>query len=118
VAGVRLHHPELRSCTFTITNHAIPLVAPMFCWSCSGGPEGTPTPRRVIHTHKTYHLAIDAAGDVVVAEELVEAMRGWGLLREAGLFAVRGVPNPDAQVIQHGVFEVPTTVDREAGVLG
>lgn len=116
MAGVRLHHHELRSCTFTVTNYAIPLVAPMFCWSCSGGPEGA-APRVVVHTHKTYHLQIDAAGDVIVAEELAQKLTDWGLFREAGLHAMATVSSPPALVIHHGQMDVPTTVDMEVGVL-
>jgi len=115
MAGVRLHHSTLRNVTYTITNYAVPLKAPMFCWSCSGGAEGA-SPRVVIHEYKTYHLDIDAAGDVVVSEELVEMMRRTGLLKEAGLAAVNGIVKPEMQMIQHGTMTPPLTVDRENGV--
>ena len=78
MSGVRLHHPQLRGVTYTITNYAVTLAAPMFCWACSGGPEGDPaTPRAVIHTFKTYHLQIDAAGDVVVEKTSFRNRQGW-----------------------------------------
>jgi hypothetical protein len=115
MAGVRLHHSELRNVTYTITNYAVPLKAPMFCWSCSGGLEGA-SPRVVIHDHKTFHLNINAAGDVVVAEELVEMMHRTGLLKEAGLAAVNGIVKPEMQVVQHGTMSPSLTVDRENGV--
>jgi hypothetical protein len=118
MSGVRLHHPQLRGVTYTITNYAVRLVSPMFCWACSGGPEAdTTTPRAVIHEFKTYHLQIDAAGDVVVAEELVEMMHRTGLLREAGLVAMATIPHPDRQVVEIEKFEVPMTYDQEVGLI-
>ena len=117
MGGVRLHHPTLRSVIFTITNFAVPLKAPMFCWSCSGGAEGDPaTPRAVVHTHKTFHLNIDAVGDVVVAEPIVEMMQRTGLLEE--LTAMKGIARPEKQVIAlGGQPKAPLTVSREHGVL-
>jgi hypothetical protein len=108
MSGVRLHHPELRNVTYTITNYAIPLKAPMICASCSG----------VVHTYKTYHLNIDAAGDVVVAEELVEMMQRTGLLKEANLAAIEGVRKPEMMVVGVGHPNGHRTVDRERGPIG
>jgi hypothetical protein len=107
MAGVRLHHSSLRNCTYTITNYAIPLKASMVCASCGG----------IVHTYKTYHFNIDAAGDVVVAEEMTEMLKRTGLLKEARLNPLGTIRKPDMQVIDQGFFKVPLTVDREAGVL-
>jgi hypothetical protein len=112
--GVRLHHPSLRNCVYTITNYAVPLVAPMFCWQCSGGPEGA-SPRTVIHEYKTLHLNIDAVGDVVVAEGIYDLMERNGLLED--LKATKGIGKPDPMRIGMGEAFVPVTVDRERGVL-
>jgi hypothetical protein len=107
MSGVRLHHPELRSVTYTITNYAIPLKAPMVCASCKG----------FVHTYKTYHLNIDNAGDVIVAEELTEMMQRTGLLKEAQLMAMETIAKPPPMVITPGHSVVPLTVDREKGLL-
>jgi hypothetical protein len=112
-AGVRLHHPTLRNCVYTITNYAVPLVAPMFCAQCSGGPEGASL-RTVIHTYKTIHLNIDAVGDVVVHEGIYDLMQRNGLLEE--LNATREV-TPEPMRIGMGEFQQVLTYDREKGIL-
>jgi hypothetical protein len=112
--GVRLHHPELRNCVFTITNYAQRLVVPMFCAQCSGGPEGQSL-RNVIHEFKTIHLNIDAVGDVVVAEGIYEMMLRNGLVGE--LRATKAIPRPEPMRVGMGAFERVTTVDRERGLL-
>lgn len=108
MTGVRLHHPELRNVTYTITNYAVPLKASMVCASCSG----------VVHTHKTYHLNIDAAGDVIVAEELTEVMHRAGLLKEAGLVTMKQIIKPPPMVIEPGNGETHLTFDLEEGLIG
>lgn len=113
--GVRLHHPTLRNVTYTITNYAVRLVIPMFCASCSGGPEGDPaTPRSVVHEFKTLHLNIDALGDVWVHEGIFELMERNGLIEDLQPIRTKGAPPP--QVIGFGGFQA-VTVDRERGVL-
>lgn len=114
-AGVRLHHPFLRSCVFTITNYAVRLVAPMYCWSCSGAPEGQ-SQRPIIHEFKTFHLTIDAVGDVVVAEGIYELMKRNGLLED--LRAMKEIRTPDPMRLDLGQFKVPVTVSREKGFIG
>jgi hypothetical protein len=114
MAGVRLHHPELRNCTYTVTNYAVPLKAPMFCWACSGGTEGA-SPRTVVHTFKTIHLDIDAVGDVVVAEGVFEMMQRTGLLKN--LAAMKGIAKPDKTIIEVGAANAPLTVSAEHGAL-
>jgi len=112
--GVRLHHPLLRNCTFTITNYAVRLKAPMFCWSCSGGLEGS-SPRTIIHEYKTIHLNIDAVGDVVVAEGIYEMMKRNGLLED--LRATKEILQPEPIRLEMGTVAVPLTVDAEKGIL-
>lgn len=66
--GVRLHHPDLRNCTYTIIHFGVRLTQPMFCWVCQR-----------MHIHKTYHLGLDQVGDVTVSETI------YAYLQEAGL---------------------------------
>ena len=123
--GVRLHHPTLRGCVFTITNYAVRLVAPMFCAQCSGGPEqGTwqpaerswlMPPRSVIHEFKTIHLNIDPVGDVVVHEGIYDLMKRNGLLEE--LKATREIGKPEPMRVGMGEFQQVLTYDREKGIL-
>jgi hypothetical protein len=94
---------------YTITNYAIPLKAAMVCASCRG----------TIHTFKTYHLNIDAGGDVIVAEELTHLMERTGLLKEAGLKAMETIAKPPPMVISgFDDVNVPVTFDRERGLVG
>lgn len=68
--GIRLHHPSLRNCTYTLIHEGRPVASPegIECAVCN---------RR--HYHKTYHLALDAIGDVVVAEEVYAHVKDAGL---------------------------------------
>lgn len=61
--SIRLRHPTLRNCTFAVVHHRM-LREPMFCASCG-----------MMHEHKTYHLRLDARGEVVVSEEVYERLR-------------------------------------------
>lgn len=93
--------------TYTITNYAIPLKAPMVCASCRG----------VVHTYKTYHLNIDSAGDVIVAEELTEMMQRTGLLTEAGMITMETITKPPPMVVGVGKTNGHRTVDLEKGLI-
>ena len=66
--GVRLHHPSLRSCTYTLIHEGRPMHAPVACGVCG-----------MTHYHKTYHLGLDAIGDVVVSETVYERVKEAGL---------------------------------------
>jgi len=70
MSGIRLHHPSLRSCTYTLIHEGRAVADPegIACAVCN---------RR--HYHKTYHLALDAVGDVVVAEEVYAHVKDAGL---------------------------------------
>ena len=81
MSGVRLHHPELRNCTYTLIHFGRPLTQPMFCWLCQG-----------VHDLKTYHLGLDQVGDVVVSETVYERLREAGL---DGLQATKEIPKPE-----------------------
>jgi hypothetical protein len=66
--GIKLHHPELRNCTYTLIHEGRPLEHPTKCMVC-----------RVTHRHKTYHLGLDKHGDVTVSEQVFERLKEAGL---------------------------------------
>ena len=98
--GVRIQHPSLRNCTYTLIHEGRPLRAAIRCSVCG-----------LTHHHKTYHLALDGAGEVVVSEAVFER------LKEAGLDELRplgGVRNPEPQrIVMNGFPAPPLVVSRE-----
>lgn len=99
--GIRIQHPSLRNCTYTLIHYGRPLKAPIACRVCG-----------LTHHHKTYHLALDALGEVVVSETV------YARLKEAGLDelqAVSEVARPEPQrIVMNG--NAPTlVVSRENG---
>lgn len=98
--GVRLRHPDLRSCTYTLIHLGRSLTREHHCWVCGE-----------VHYHKTYHLGLDSMGEVVVSEVIYER------LKEAGLDELRTVgeerkPEPQ-RVSVNGEAKVPHIVARE-----
>lgn len=65
--GVRLKHPTLKSCTFTVI-HTRRYVVPLLCPVC-GHP----------HERKTYHLNLDSEGAVIVSQTVFERLKEIGL---------------------------------------
>lgn len=106
--GVRLHHPDLRNCTYTLIHFGRPLTQPMTCWVCQG-----------VHDHKTYHLGLDQVGDVVVSEEIYERLNEAGL---DGLIATKDIPKPEPiRLVVPGAGDSirrPLVVAREGGTHG
>lgn len=101
--GIRLHHPELRNCVYTLIHQGRPLVRPMLCPMC-----------HYIHAHKTYHLGLDGVGDVVVSEVV------FARLEEAGLGELRAsqeVRRPERMVMDMNDTRAPLVVSREHGPL-
>ena len=86
MSGVRLHHPDLRHCTYTLIHFGKPLVQPMFCWVCNQ-----------THIHKTYHLGLDQVGDVVVSEEIYASLQEANL---DGLVATKEITSPEPQRLE------------------
>jgi hypothetical protein len=86
----------------------------MFCWSCSGGIQGS-SPRNIVHEFKTIHLNIDAVGDVVVAEGIHDMMKRNGLLE--GMKATKEIRKPDPMRIDTAIHNAPLTVSKELGAL-
>ncbi len=82
--AVRMHHPDLRNCTFTVED------------TSKRYPEPFPCPRCVrFHVFKTHHYELDANGDVTVSEQMYEKFKAAGF--EFGMTAVKEViPRPHA----------------------
>jgi hypothetical protein len=100
--GVRLHHPSLRNCTYTLIHEGRPLTAPHMCNLC-----------KQTHFHKTYHLGLDQLGDVVVSETIYERIKEAGLDE---LQATKEILSPDPQRIDMSKpQEQLTIVSREKG---
>ena len=100
--GIRIQHPTLRNCTYTLIHQGRPLTAPIRCRVCG-----------LTHHHKTYHLALDGAGEVVVSETVFER------LKEAGLDELKPkgkVPKPEPiRIVMNGPSAAPLVVSRENG---
>lgn len=100
--GIKLHHPELRNCTYTLIHEGRPLTAPHLCWVCG-----------MTHFHKTYHLMLDSAGDITVSETVFQR------LEEAGLDELQPKTEerkpPRMVVGMNGNGKRPLVVSREHG---
>jgi len=99
--GIRIHHPSLRNCTYTLVHEGRPLTRPMRCPVC-----------QQVHWHKTYHLALDGMGDVVVSEVVLARLREAGL---GDLKVIREIKKPDPQVVDTTKLPNLTVVSRENG---
>lgn len=100
--GIRIQHPSLRNCTYTLIHYGRPLKTIIHCRVCG-----------LEHHHKTYHLALDSAGEVIVSETVYQR------LKEAGLEELRAaseVARPEAQRIVLNGFRAPLVVSRENGM--
>jgi hypothetical protein len=100
--GVRLHHPTLRNCTYTVVHLGRPYQQPINCGVCLQ-----------THMHKTYHLGLNNDGDVIVSEVIYERLKQVGLdeLKDMGI-----VQDPPPLVVGIGGGPVDTTViSRENG---
>jgi hypothetical protein len=69
--AVRIHHPDLRSCIFTVTDVRHPYPDPFPCPMCG-----------ITHLFKTHHLNLDQNGDVAVSEEMLEVFRAGGIAQK------------------------------------
>jgi len=93
--AVQLHHPTLRSCIFTMIDAGIRY-----------GPDGWLCPMcGFLHEFKTFHLNLDANGDVTVSEPIYLMFKERGLMGE--LKAVREViPRPHTIAVPFSDFSV------------
>lgn len=97
VKAVRIHHPTLRNCIFTIEMPDIIYKVPDDCGLC--GKQ---------HIFKTYHFNLNANGDVTVAPELYERFKEVGLIKE--MKAMKEVtPRPSAIGM--------STIDQSGGII-
>lgn len=99
--GVRLRHPSLRNCTYTLIHPGRPLRFPTQCWVC-----------KAVHYDKTYHLALDALGEVVVSEVVYQRLQEAGLDE---LQAVSEVAQPEPLIVAMDGTAPPLVVSRENG---
>lgn len=65
MAGVVIHHPDLRSATLVFEIPEYPYPVPFLCPACS-----------TTHTNKAIHLRFDADGDCTVAEDAWDQLKG------------------------------------------
>lgn len=95
MAGVRLVHDTIRGGTFIVEHPRRRYRVPYLCPAC-----GT------VHQRKTYHLAIDGEGAVIVSPKVFERLRESGL---PGLQVSNEVRNPPTIRLEIGnevkVFE-------------
>ena len=102
VKSVRVHHPTLRNCIFTLTQPSRPYPSPYPCPMC----EQT-------HTYKTFHLNLDEHGNVCVTQEIYELFKSEGILED--LRAIKSV-TPAPTIIDMNNTATPSIViSREGG---
>jgi len=84
--AVRLHHPDLRNCTYTVQDQSSIYPEPFPCPMCG-----------ILHIFKTIHLQLNSSGDVAVTPELWEKFQKGGVTE---LQAAKEVtPRPTALVM-------------------
>jgi hypothetical protein len=69
--GVKLHHPSLKNCVFTLEQQNVIYPRPFDCPTC-----GT------THIFKTFHLNLNENGDVTVHEQIYELFKSEGIVAE------------------------------------
>jgi hypothetical protein len=101
VPGVKLAHPALKNCVYTLIHEGRPLQAPTGCGVCG-----------LTHHHKTYHLALDGKGEVIVSETVFTRLEEAGLDE---LTAKTEVKKPPKQTVSvNGTSQdKPKVVTRE-----
>jgi hypothetical protein len=85
MAGVQIHHPEVRDAIFVFELGDKPYPVPYLCSTCN-----------TTHMHKAVHLRFDALGDCVVAEET------WDVIKDYlnGVVTVgKTIPEPEPMTI-------------------
>lgn len=69
--SVRIHHPTLRNCVFTIEQQSRVYPEPFPCPTC-----------HAYHTFKTFHLNLNGNGDVCVSTEVYQLFKDEGILED------------------------------------
>jgi len=96
MSGVRLRHAELRGCMVLVPDPRRPLKQPHHCSTCN-----------VVHPCKTYHLALDGEGCVIVSETIWKRLQGL----QHGLTLENEVKRPPRQTLSMN-GEVPRLILR------
>lgn len=84
MAGVRMRHATDRSCIYVLVDAGRPYTAPLPCLVCG-----------VVHTFKTYHIALDGNGAAIVSPEVAAKVGSLG--PGTGFTIMEGVAKPPAQ---------------------
>lgn len=112
VKAVRLHHPTLRNCVFTVEQVSRPYPVPFECPLCSSS-RGV-----VTHIYKTFHLNLNQHGNVCVTPEIYDVFKSEGLLVD--VLAMKEVrPAPTVLHVGAGplVGGEPIVVSQEMGLV-
>jgi hypothetical protein len=120
--GVKLHHPTLKNCVFTLEQQNVIYPKPFDCPTC-----GT------THIFKTFHLNLNEHGDVTVHEQIYELFKSEGIVAELnaktevtprptflgmGSIGIVKDPNGNTDVAQVQGMQAPyNVVSREHGHL-
>jgi hypothetical protein len=99
MSGVRLRHPTLTNCVFTVEDVDRPYRSPIQCLMC-----------KETHYVKTYHLRLDGGGTVIVSPEILGQLKKLPAL--AGLTVENEVTKPPAQTIGVGGKAEPFRIER------
>ena len=91
--GVRLRHPTARGGVFLVEDLARPYGQPLYCAACS-----TALQSDVVHHVKTYHLALDGEGTVIVSQGIYDRIKTIPAL--GGLELVNEVAEPPPQRLE------------------
>lgn len=97
--GIRLRHPTLRNAMFTLRHDGRPMPVPHLCPVCHSA-----------HLVKTYHLDLDANGERVVSETVLDRLTEADI---APLKVVGTEPDPEPLIV-NGKPTAYHVVRREA----
>jgi hypothetical protein len=95
--GVRIYHPTLRNCLYTVEHPRIYPV-PFMCPTCKHA-----------HDRKTYHLQVDGSGHVIVSETVLGRLREVGM---AGFIDPQQVEKPPPINIGFGGMKAQPRIVR------
>lgn len=102
--AVRIHHPTLRNCTFTVMQPSVIYPVPFDCPMCG-----------ITHIYKTFHLQLNQHGDVCVHNDIYELFKREGILED--LTATKEVTPAPTVLFQGGSVRSPIVISREEGAI-
>ena len=91
--GVRLRHPTARGGVYLVEDLGRPYGQPLYCSACSSALKS-----EVVHHVKTYHLALDGEGTVIVSEGIYDRIKAIPAL--GGLELMNEVAEPPPQRLE------------------